>query len=315
MSSINLFPQINDVVLETVSIKISRAYHYKGLDGNTYYVDETHIKGFEDKDIYELVDENSEFEQCNDKLYLDINFDIKNGKYLFGKYGLVYDDTVLGLGLEWKSKKSKIRHCIKIGQFDINSASKELLFKVKDVELTELNSDTTFNWIIFVIKSGTEIPGVFYANQEGLIIGRKTLWTIKGEGEGTLFPIIEYGNVNEPLWKVNTFIEDAYIDSFTSDNISIMINKYHKDYQYIQNNNRNFNSSFLMEVLSSSLFMLIKELSRSIEDFKNMKLKHCENGSIVQALLYFEQELNIKIHGSDIELMLSIKSFMDKNTI
>ena len=315
MSSINLYPQIDDVLLETVHINTKRSYHYKGLDGCDYSLDEVYVKGFEDKQIYELNDENSEYDQCNDTLYLDIEFSIKNGKYLFGKYGLVYDDAVLGIGLEWKSKKSKIRHCTHIGQFDKLNSFKELVFKVNNIELTELNSDTVFNWIIYVKRKGTEIPGLFYANKEGLIIGRRYILTIKGEGEGSLFPIREYGNKFEPLWKINVLTDDPYLDSFTSDNLCIMVNKYHKDYQFIQYNHRNFNPSFLMEVLATALFMLIKEVSSKIDDFKNMKSKYYENGSIVQALLYFEQELNIKIHGSDIELMYSIKSFMDKNTI
>jgi len=315
MSSINLYPQIDDVFLETVIIKNKRSYHYNGLDGNEYIVEEKTLKGFEDKEIFELEDDNSEYDQSTDTLFMDFELSIKNGRYLFGETGYVYDDAVIGVGLEWKSKKSKIRHCRMLGSFSKEQLLDENVFKIENIKLNELNSDTTFSWVMFVKKAGTINNGNNLVNKEGLIIGRKPLWTIKGEGDGSLFPIIEYISSKDPLWTVKTSIEDPYNDSFTVDNVCILINKFHPDYQFIQSVNRYFNPSFLKEVLSNALYILIKEIIANIDDFNDIKSKHCESGSVVQALLYFEQELGFKIHDNDIELLKSIKLFLDKNMI
>jgi len=200
-----------------------------------------------------------------------------------------------------------------LGSFNKDQAEDEKVFKAKNIKLNELNSDTTFCWVMFVKKAGSINNGKNLVNKEGLIIGRKPIWTIKGEGEGSLLPIIEYSSSQDPLWTVKTSIDDPFNDSFTVDNVCILINRYHPDYQFVQSVNRFFNPSFLKEVLSNALFLLIKEIATNIDDFNNIKSKHCENGSIVQALLYFEQELGLKIHDNDVELLKSIKLFLDKN--
>jgi hypothetical protein len=87
------------------------------------------------------------------------------------------------------------------------------------------------------------------------------------------------------------------------------------DYKFIQSTNKDYNVAFLKEVLASSIFMLIKEIEYGIDDFKTMKDKHYENGSIVQALMYFEKELDFKIHESSVNLMKSIKLFVDKTVL
>lgn len=315
MSSINLFPQIDDITLETVLVSSKRFYHYRGSDGLDYTVEEKTLKGFEDKDIFELEDENSEYDQSTDTLFLDFEFTVKNAKYLFGSTGYVFDDSVIGVGLEWKSRKSKIRHCKFLGSFDKNSSLEPVVFKVTNIELNELKSDTDFSWIFFIQKPGTAINGIFFANKEGLIVGKKPLWTIKGEGEGSIFPIIETTAPGEPLWSVKTSFEDPYSESFSLDYVRILINKQHPDYKFIQSTNKDYNVAFLKEVLASSIFMLIKEIEYGIDDFKTMKDKHYENGSIVQALMYFEKELDFKIHESSVNLMKSIKLFVDKTVL
>lgn len=312
MSSVNLYPQIDEIFLETLKITFKRRYYYYGSDGKEYNVIEKKIKGMEDKEIFDLDDENSEYDQSNDTLYLDLDVSIYNAKYLFGKSGYVYLNTVLGIGIEWKSKKSKIRHCKKLGSFNYSNSNGELLFRCNKIELNELTSDTEFSWVIFIKEPGTVENGLFFANKEGLIIGKKIVWTIKGEGIGSLFPISEISSPNEPLWCVKTSFDDPFVEEFSIDNVAILINKSHPSYQFIQSNNKYYNQNFLSEVLSSALYILIVEIKCKVDDFQEINKKHSDTGSIVEALKYFDKELNFKIFDSEKELLRSIKLFFDK---
>ena len=315
MSSINLYPKIDDIFLETVKINNKREYYYIGSDGNKHFLAERTIKGFEDKNIFELEDDNSEFDQTSDSLNMIFELEIFNGRYLFGKYGYVFSDAIIGVGIEWKSKKSKIRHCKYLGSFSLNDSKNKLVFKSEDLVLNELNSDTSFSWVLFIEKAGSDVINNYYANRDGLVIGKKNMWTIKGEGIGSLFPIEERFCNDEPLWFVEVSdFDDPYTNEFSTDWLKICINKSHPDYQCIQLNNKNFNQQFLKEVLSSSLYLLITETKKRIDNFDHIRSQHYESGSIVQALLYFDN-IKIKVFENDIELFKSIKKYFDNNNL
>ena len=247
-----------------------------------------------------------------DKVYLNISVQLINAKYLFGKTGLVYSDTVLGIGLEWKSKKSKIRHCRVLGSFSLRDVQTQITFERKNIELSELFSDTAFEWVIFIQKEGTSDSCNFFANKEGLIIGKESLWTIRSDGNASLFPIKEINDPSQPLWKIEYSSTSPFEDPFNEDYLALVLNCGHEDYKYLQSKNIEFKSWFLKEVLANALFMLINETFLCI-DKRTMKDEFSENGSVVKALLYFESQYNFNYYGSSVDLMNSIKTYLDKN--
>ncbi len=312
MAKLNLYPQIDKTFLDTFNLIFDKEYYFYDSENNKVELVEKHIYGFEDEELYEIIDENDDLDLSKDKIYLNITGKLYNAKYLFGNFGYVYDDALLGLGLEWKSKKSKIRHCQLLGKFNCDEAKEELVFNKNGIELSELYSDTKFEWVIFICKKGTANSLKFYANKEGLIIGRDTIWTIKGDGNSSLFPIKEINDSSQPLWKVEYSATDPFEDPFNEDYLALVLNSGHPEYKYLQNKNIEFKPWFLKEVLSNAIFMMINETLDKI-DKNTMKNETCENGSIVQALLYFEKQYNFNYLGSTFDLLTSIKNYLDNN--
>src|SRR5690606_19670795 len=106
----------------------------------------------------------------------------------------------------WKSNKSKLKYCIKLGQ--ITNDSENVVIIKKDIDLENLNSDTNFKIIFYVIKPGTQNGNRFFANQSGMVINDDINWTIVMEGQSSIFPIYEVAEENAPLWSFNCEVDD-----------------------------------------------------------------------------------------------------------
>lgn len=314
MKSFNFYETINDAEISSnsinffsniVAIKCTRKYFYK-CDGEEKYIDECKLENSNDELLFELKDPDYDWDESNG-INLHLSLEITNVKYLFGECGLVYDDSKLGIGLEWKPEKSRIKKCVKLGSFSKDSTN---LFFTKDIELLDLTSNINFSLIIYVEKEG-KIGGLdTFANRMGLVIGRFEYFTLKFGGVASTFPVSEINKPGEPLWKVSLNYSDIYEDDFSEENLKIIINRAHKAYSYLQENNKDYNSLFLSEVISSAVSTLLSQivLNEDNIDFN----KACGDGSIAQALKYFKDTLNFKITNNYFEIYESVKKYFDK---
>ena len=163
-----------------------------------------------------------------------------------------------------------------------------------------------------MIQPGTKGGNKFFGNERGLIIHDFIAWTIIISGKGSVFPIYEIEDDNGPLWSFMCDVDDITEDYFDNDHIQIIINKKHPAYEFIHPKSENYNSYFLNDVMASAISSIIMKL-RSQEQNNKIDLEQdFENGSVLQAIKYFNDKLGFKINGTYEEMLKSVKVFFDK---
>ena len=262
---------------------------------------------------YYKFDDDSEWLPNNDKLLLNVSFKMNNVKKLFGNKAFCYQDTILGIGLEWKAHDSRLKNCIKIGEFD--KQNDNIVFKKENILINDVYSNISFKIIIYVVKPGTFDYYNYYGNKEGLILFSNTELNLLMKGNASMFPIEYIISPSGPLWDVvndNVSLED----DFDLENIRIRINTAHKSFKYIDIKNiDNFNEDMFNDVVSSALTLMILSIKESCQVSSFEFDDDIERGTVAQALLYFRDTLNFKINNSATELANSIKVFLDKRGV
>lgn len=306
-----LYKIIDSDLLEKINIYSKRDYYYK-VNGIKKIITESNFKNSCNNNQVQLIDDEAEWNNKMQSLFLNCTLTIEHANRLFGEVCCL--DAKLGIGLEWKPENSKIKHCVKFGEFSKNDENYQ--FTKQNIEINNVNSNINFKWIIYIIDPGNINIKKCFGNQEGLILGNGLLWSIIINGNGSIFPIFEETNPNGPLWSFNCDFDDIAEDEFKEENIKIILNKSHKGYQYIQPKSSNYNEQMFLELISNAITILIITIKNKNEengngdsiDFK----KNGSKGSILNVLKYFNDTLKFKINGSINELQESIKLYFDK---
>ena len=308
MSKVKLYKTIDFNEENSIQIYSKREYFYIKND-TRYVIQENQIHDSVEK-LYSLEDESYEWDFEKESAFLNLTLLLDNIESLFGKNGVAYDDTIIGVGLEWKPKNSKLKKCIKLGEISLGENQYE--FNVKSIELKSISSDVDFKILFYIIKPGTRKENLSFGNIRGLILGEQILWSLKFNGNGSVFPIQEIKAIGDPLWKIKCDFEDVYEDDFSSDNVAILINSAHPSYKLFNEKSEYYSKEFLVEVISSALVFLILE----IKNMANIDAFDFESGgslgSIILAMKYFNDVLKFKVNGTNNQLLASIKSFFDK---
>lgn len=305
-----LYKTIDRETLDKLNIVIKRNYYYYNSDNIKKNIEEIQFDKY--TNVFKLEDPDFEWNNKMHSLYIDIELSMNNTNLLFDSF--CCKDAILGIGIEWKPEKSRIRNCKKIGELCNNIDNYN--FKVEKILIDDLNSNVDFSWLIYVAKPGNDNSRKMYGNSRGLILGDGPLWKIIVEGEGSVFPIREISLQNEPLWSYYCDFDDIYEDSFSDENIKIIINKNHRLYQYIHHSNPKFDKNVFIEVLSSALVMLILEIknkNKENRDEYNIDFsKKGQKNSIYSVLKYYNDTFNFNINGTMDEMFYSIKLFFER---
>lgn len=318
MASEKLFKTLDDTLLKSLNIKCKREFYYV-KDEERIILNEVKVDKLSTSQIYILEDSTRVWNELRrtQKLYLDIEVTMTNIVQIFyEKNKVCHPSTILGFGLEWKARESKIKYCKKLGTID-NSLD-DFSVVVKGIEIENANCDIDFRWFIYISKPGKNIDELNekYANSEGLILGKKEWWTILVSGNGSIFPIEEFSKVGDPLWSIRSSFTDWAVDEFSVDNLAITFNPAHPMYELINFGGDEFNEDLFKEVMSSALCALIIQVLAQAKDAGEydelFKEPVEESGSILAVLRYFKTTHNFAIGGGIDEMVRSIKVFFDK---
>lgn len=309
-SNARLYKTLSSEEFSALKLKINRKYSYFTENDVKELKEELFEGSNGNSKVFQLVDEDYEWDPKSNSLFLDIAVSIDNPSTIFGKNGACYEDAVIGVGLTWKSEKSKIKNCVKLGEITKESNSVE--FVKSAIELENLSSNAAFKLIFYIAKPGTKNGNNFFANEAGMVIFEQTAWTIIVEGESSIFPIYEIADDNGPLWSFSCDCYDIADDLFDKDHIKVLINTKHPAYSMIHLKSPQFNEMFMNEIMSNAIAAIIIAI-RNKQPTNQIDISlDCENGSILQALKYFKDKLDFDINGSIESLTNSIKSFFDK---
>ena len=262
MASEKLFKTFDDTLIKNLDLKCKRQYYYL-LDGEKLFLEENKIDPLSVQPNFKLDDPSRVWNEKRktQSLFLNIEVSMSSIVHLFYSDLKVCDpQTILGFGLEWKSRDSKVKYCKKIGE--INNSLDNFEVKVEDIEICNGNSDVDFRWFIYVCRPGKsdKKSEEKYANTEGLVLAKELWWSVIVSGNGSVFPIDEYSKTGEPLWNIRTSFTDWAEDDFSLDNVAITFNPAHPLYELVNYGGSEFNEDIFKEVISSAVASLVFQI-------------------------------------------------------
>lgn len=318
MPSEKLFKTFDSLLIKNLDLKCKREFYYL-KNGEKTFLKEIKVDQLTTSQIYKLDDSSRAWNELRKTQSLFLNIEISMTgivQIFYAANKVCHPQTVLGFGLEWKSKDSKVKYCKKLGIID-NSLD-DFKTRVEDIKIENADSDIEFRWFIYINKPGKEIdePDEKYANSAGLVLAKETWWTILVSGNGSVFPIDEFAKRGDPLWSIRTSFSDWSEDEFSIDNVAVTFNPTHPMFELINFGGDEFNEDVFKEVVSSALAALITQIITEVKengDYEALLKEPTEQpGSILSAIRYFKKTHNFDVGGGVDELVKSIKIFFDK---
>lgn len=320
MAGEKLFKTFEPKLIKALNFKFMRSFHY-WFESEKNSLTERIIDSAGGQQFIRLEDEERRWNVLKQEksLFLDLTISCENIVHIFyNETKVCYENTILGLGIEWKAADSKIRYCKKLGE--INNALDKAEFSLSNIEIENAGGDISLSWFIYISRPGT-VDNVAnsdakYANSEGLILVREKFLTVVSTGRGSLFPIEEYPQTGRPLWSIRLDFSDWEQDDFSSDNLAIMLNPTHPLFPMINYESETFDELIFKEAMSSALSTLICQIMAKVRE--KSSLPHLpkdvieSNGSILAALRYFRDVHSIKVEDQITEVFKSVKLFFDK---
>lgn len=243
---------------------------------------------------------------------------LKNFRRLFGPNGLACRNARLGLSLVWTSPDSRQRgaeHLVEFGVTEEEFArTRDHTFTECEVDLefhaAKIRGDINFSIILYIAKAGSPAKNETHlANEEGLVLGTFDSFTLRIDGSGSLFPVFEVYEKNQPLWYVRCDWTDPTSDQF-SESVSININTAHKNYKFIDRSQKTFCAQLLTEVMSSALCCIIEKIRSEKYLDQILGDDEMESGSVGEVVRYFANTLGWDFSTPD-KLSLSTRQFFD----
>lgn len=244
---------------------------------------------------------------------------LKKFRKLFGPDGIACRNATIGVSVIWTSPDSRQRGAKSVLTISI---SKEDLAEEKDHTFSEgeleidfsyakLRGNVNFSTVLYIANAGTpKEDETHLANEEGFILGELDSFDLRLEGTGSLFPVFEVYEADQPLWYVRCDWTDPVSDSF-AETVSININTAHKNYKYIDRTQKTFCSQLLVEVMSSALCCIIEKIRSEKYLEQILGEDEMERGSVGEAVRYFSSTLGWDFSTPD-KLSLSTRKFFDR---
>ncbi len=249
---------------------------------------------------------------CADDYDLILTWNITCGytKILFdhsSTCSIACHDAKIGIALQWCSKDSKQRGSIPIGIIEARDNGKEFNFK-HSFDKAMLRGDVDFSFVLYLKESGHPDENErHFANTPGTIIGEMEPFSLQLDGNGSFFSIYEASKPGEPLWSVEYDIDDPSTDSF-SEMINITINNAHRNYQFLDRDNKKFDQQLFIEVMSNAMITIIETIRQQDENFDC--LEDPTEGSVAQAVKYFRDVLGWNL-STPLTLNQSVRKYME----
>ena len=285
------FPKVSrDLLVMTgyISTKYEFSFRYRG---------ETHLLNAVNTDsstsksaVVQMEDPGGEWHPEKHELSVKCKCIINNPLFLFGENGLAPSlNSEIGVGIMWLAPDSSIRGIQPVGIIRSDSTEACVIDSNIHFDSKTLRGNLFLQTVLYLKKRGTPSEKEKHlARYSGTILGVLDETRVIIDGNGSMFPIHMVANPTEPLWWVHCRWEDPTQDSFTDDNFCIYLNTAHKDYGYLNANEGIKNSPLLMEILCSSIQMLVmKVLNDSVYRDDTIHGVDLKQGSVSSVVNYF----------------------------
>ncbi len=309
-NSIMLFPSLNDEIINRIRFQKQKFnFYYTDKNEEEYDLVDEPIEAM--SSINAIKDEKGVWTQDDNNLCFRRKYCLRTFQCLFGTSGIACSDATLGLGIQWTSSDSKQRGVVPIGTFKASDSILEVEAE-KKFGKAQLRGEVNFSTILYIARAGIPQENELHlANTEGYILGELDSYTIKLDGSSSTFPIYEVCEPGQPLWYIKCDWNDPTADAL-ADCVSINFNTAHKNYSYLNREEKNFDSQLLSEIMASAISLLIEKVRLDQGYWDQIMLgESLENGSIGQAIYYFMETLEWDLSTPE-STSLSARKYFDQ---
>lgn len=309
-SNIMLYPSLNDEMMGKIRFQKQKyKFFYTDIYDEEYELCEEAVDEF--SSIHCIKDENGIWTQDDYNFCFRRKYCLRTFQCLFGENGLVCKDARLGLAVQWTSSDSRQRGVVKIGEFSAQDTIMEAEVE-KHFSKAQLRGEVTFTTVMYVAQAGhPDESETLFANENGYLLGKLDTYVLKLDGNSSSFPVFVVSEPGQPLWYVKCDWLDPTVDSF-SDSVSINLNTAHKNYMYIDRNQKVFNSQLLTEIMASAITLIIEKIRQESGYWEQiMQGDSLEQGSVGQAVYYFMNTLEWDLSSPE-SVSLSVRKFLDQ---
>lgn len=213
----------------------------------------------------------SDWSSQENPLEIKVVFNAKGLASLFGPSGMVCANAAIGVAVEWTSQKASRRGLSKLVLITKQMAdSSEVIGIDLGFGAGEIFGDINLSLQAFVGSCGVPtIDERNLANGVGLRLGGLGgEWRIFFDGSGSLFPLRQVINApSDPLWRlVVEDWEDATFDEFSSDFVSLEVNRAHPSFPELYGDSTApYATSLFKQVLATWIMLFIDVLRERTE--------------------------------------------------
>ena len=241
---------------------------------------------------------------------------------LFGSSGIACKNAKLGVSAIWTSADSRQRSSVAGGVFNVTEEDYKTEDDLTSVEIdldvafpkAALKGDVNVSVVIYIAEPGIpEYDEMHLANEYGFILGTIDSFTLKLDGNGSLFPVFEVYETDKPLWYVRCDWLDPLSNAF-SESVSININTAHKNYKYIDQTQKTFCKQLLIETMSAAVCCIIEEARNSAFWDQIISDESQESGSVAEAIQYFQNTLEWDL-TSPLTVSESARKYFDRRMV
>jgi len=238
---------------------------------------------------------------------------LQNPSLLFGPNGVAGREAEIGVAVMWASKQSHQRGVFKGESFRCNTLKREFTV-TGEIPKGVLRDRFHLKCILYLKKAGAAIEEEQHLVQKpGAILGNiENEVTIFLKGNGSIFPIF-FVEEEGPLWRVECNWDDVRSDTFDDDNVRIILNKKHADYQLIESSDKKQISPLLKEVIASAIHIIIEKAKSEVSLQDIVEGRDIERGSIAMAIQYFIQAFNLDISSPE-SIAYTLRAQLDRKS-
>lgn len=309
-NSIMLFPSLNEDIISRIRFQNKRfEFYYTDKNDEEYDLITEPIEAL--SSVNAIKDENGIWTQDDNNLCFRRKYCLRTFQCLFGENGIACSNATLGLAVQWTSPDSRQRGIVRAGEFTAHDSIFEVVANHKFTK-AQLRGEVNFSTILYLAKAGTpQVNEMHLANTEGYVLGELDSYTIKLDGSSSSFPIYEVSEPGQPLWYLKCDWFDPTADSM-ADCVSINLNTAHKNYSYLNREDKNFDSQLLSEIMASAITLLIEKVRLEQGYWEQiMQGDSLENGSVGQAIKYFMDSLEWDLTSPE-TTSLSVRKYFDQ---
>lgn len=314
-NSFNLFPILDDELYSRIGYEVN-TFELSYYDDN-----EIHNLNVDDvsclKERYAVVtieDPRYSWDPETHDIKISKSIQIKNPKLLFGENGITTETSTLGIAVMWISHDSNQRGSIPLISFDVNDQTVKAVLNY-DFKKSQLRGSITLQTVVYLKHSGSDSKITYMAKDSGTILGVLDNIQMLIDGDGSSFPIATVSEPGEPLWRVfYNRNADPFQDRFDEENVCIMLNDQHPQFDKLKVKDSFKESQIFIEVLSSALLVIVQSVKDSVgEEWESLlSSSDLEPGSIAQAINCFANYLKWDV-SFPTDLSISIRKFFDNN--